>query len=166
MHVYEQHLLRRRNHQSYRQGDRTARSNWKSGWHSLRIYLDEVRSKQVLRKRTGICLFKSTRGHLASMILYRKEADTLDCANQSARTPFARFYHPFSRGGADLRAVQEMLGHANITTAEIYTHWTRVILERLWRSFIRGLRVIGVTIKPVPPLPTGKIISSRSVPLT
>ncbi|MBS1644863.1 MAG: tyrosine-type recombinase/integrase, partial [Bacteroidetes bacterium] len=60
-------------------------------------------------------------------------------AGLEARVHPHTFRHSFAthlvERGADLRAVQEMLGHASITTTEIYTHLDRAFLRKTLEQF-------------------------------
>jgi len=85
-------------------------------------------------------LFLNRRGRKLSRIMIFniiKEAVavagiTKDISPHSLRHSFATH---LVEGGADLRAVQEMLGHASITTTEIYTHLNADFLRETINSF-------------------------------
>ena len=92
---------------------------------ALAAYLEAGRSKFV-KKRTGSEFFLSERGQAISRktvwVLLKKYAK-LAGLGKSVKPHLLR--HSFAThlldGGADLRAIQEMLGHANIATTQIYT---------------------------------------------
>ena len=90
-------------------------------------YLDGDRKKLKIKKGMEDILFLNCRGTKLTremiFMIVKKMAQTADIQkNISPHT----FRHSFATHliecGADLRAVQEMLGHASITTTEIYTH--------------------------------------------
>ncbi len=106
----------------------------------LKIYLEEARVHIPVQKGFESYVFLNRRGkkltrvmvfliikHLASKIGLKKTI--------SPHT----FRHSFAthliEGGADLRAVQEMLGHESITTTEIYTHLDRDYLRQVIQEF-------------------------------
>jgi len=90
-------------------------------------YVDGYRSKQKIKKGMEDILFLNRRGAKLTremiFILVKELAQLVGI--QKSISPHT-FRHSFAthliEGGADLRAVQEMLGHASITTTEIYTH--------------------------------------------
>jgi integrase/recombinase XerD len=74
----------------------------------------------------------SRQGLHAIIKRYAREADLPD--DVSAHTLRHSFATHLLEGGADLRAVQEMLGHADLSTTQIYTHVTTAHLQRIYRE--------------------------------
>jgi integrase/recombinase XerD len=100
----------------------------------IRLYLDQVRTHIPVQKGEDDILFLNRRGKSLSRVMIfliiKKLAVTAGV--KKTISPHT-FRHSFAthlvEGGADLRAVQEMLGHASITTTEIYTHIDRRYLK-------------------------------------
>jgi integrase/recombinase XerD len=106
----------------------------------IQIYRDEIRKHQPIQKGFEDYLFVNNRGKLLSrvMIFYIIK-DLAAKANIKKTISPHTLRHSFAthlvEGGADLRAVQEMLGHESITTTEIYTHLDRDYLRSTLQQF-------------------------------
>ncbi|MCC6279034.1 MAG: site-specific tyrosine recombinase XerD [Saprospiraceae bacterium] len=94
----------------------------------LRIYLDHIRSKQErIKPGEENIVFLNNRGARLSrvMVFYIIKDLAVQAGILKNISPHT-FRHSFAthlvEGGADLKAVQDMLGHESITTTEIYTH--------------------------------------------
>lgn len=106
----------------------------------IKMYVDEVRVHQSIKKGEEDFIFLNRRGSrltrvMVFTIIKRLAIKSGIKKNISPHT----FRHSFAthlvEGGADLRAVQEMLGHESITTTEIYTHLDRNYLKEAIISF-------------------------------
>jgi integrase/recombinase XerD len=105
----------------------------------LREYLDTERMK-LSRPHTDSTVFLNARGRrLSRMGIWKIIRKYVTRAGIKKEVSPHTFRHSFAthllEGGADLRSVQEMLGHANIVTTEIYTHVDREYLKEVHRSF-------------------------------
>lgn len=98
------------------------------------IYKDEERVHLPVQSKAEDLLFLNSHGNGLSRVWVFKLVKALAVkANITKTISPHTFRHSFAthlvEGGADLRAVQEMLGHASITTTEIYTHLDREYLR-------------------------------------
>lgn len=101
---------------------------------ALRIWIDTIRVHIPIKKGEEDLVFLNRRGSRLSRVyifMIIKQLAELTGINKTI-SPHT-FRHSFAthlvEGGADLRAVQEMLGHESITTTEIYTHLDREYLK-------------------------------------
>jgi len=105
----------------------------------IRIYLESVRVQQNIVTGNEDFLFLNKRGRKCSRVMvFMLIKDLVEkCGIKKKISPHT-FRHSFAThlvdGGADLRAVQEMLGHESITTTEIYTHLDRSHLQEAIRD--------------------------------
>jgi integrase/recombinase XerD len=93
----------------------------------LIIYINTIRSKQTIHKLHIDTLFLNRRGKgLSRVMIFTMVKAIVEASRVNKNVSPHTFRHSFAthlvEGGADLRIVQEMLGHTNITTTEIYTH--------------------------------------------
>jgi integrase/recombinase XerD len=104
------------------------------------IYINEVRVHLNIKKGHEDFIFLNRSGSRLSRISVFNLIKSLAIAtgihkNISPHTLRHSFATHLIEGGADLRAVQEMLGHASITTTEIYTHLDRDYLRSVITQF-------------------------------
>lgn len=111
----------------------------------ITIYKNDIRVHLTPKKGNEDVLFLNNRGSKLSrvMIFYIIKDLALKAGIKKTVSPHT-FRHSFAthlvEGGADLRAVQEMLGHASITTTEIYTHLDREFLRKTLEQFHPGFK--------------------------
>jgi len=106
---------------------------------AVAVYLRELRPRLEKGKGQGM-LFLNARGvPLTRMGAWKILRKYVDKAGIEKRVTPHTLRHSFAthllEGGADLRAVQEMLGHADIATTQIYTHVDREYLRTVHRQF-------------------------------
>ena len=106
----------------------------------VRIYIEQIRNGMPIQKGFENHVFLNRRGKKLTRVMIFTIIKSLAAKagikkNISPHT----FRHSFAthlvEGGADLRAVQEMLGHESITTTEIYTHLDRDYLRSVVQEF-------------------------------
>ncbi|MDA0194799.1 MAG: site-specific tyrosine recombinase XerD [Bacteroidetes bacterium] len=106
----------------------------------IKLYLEGVRSHLEIVKRHEDFAFLNRRGkQLSRVMIFTIIKNLTATAGIKKNVSPHTFRHSFAthliEGGADLRAVQEMLGHESITTTEIYTHLDRDYLKQVVREF-------------------------------
>lgn len=106
----------------------------------INIYLDNIRVHIPVISGNEDVVFLNRRGRkLSRVMIFLIIKDLAKKAFITKKISPHTFRHSFAthlvEGGADLRAVQEMLGHESITTTEIYTHLSREYLRDTLQQF-------------------------------
>lgn len=106
----------------------------------IKIYVEEVRCHLKVKPGFESFVFLNRRGQsLTRVMVFTIIKQIARKAGLNKNISPHTFRHSFAthllEGGADLRAVQEMLGHESITTTEIYTHLDRDYLSQIIFEF-------------------------------
>lgn len=113
----------------------------KEALHQIALYLEGDRNRMMnIDSSSRDILFLNRRGKkLSRVMIFNIIKEAAHQAGIEKTISPHSFRHSFAthlvEGGADLRAVQEMLGHASITTTEIYTHLNADYLRETINSF-------------------------------
>lgn len=107
----------------------------------IQKYLEQSREKnEKVTKEHENVLFLNHRGRpLTRVMVFKIVKDAVQRAGIPKNVSPHTFRHSFAthlvEGGADLRAVQDMLGHESITTTEVYTHLDKEYLKETIQNF-------------------------------
>lgn len=106
----------------------------------IELYVNNIRNHQNIQPGEQDIVFLNRRGkRLTRVMIFLFLKDLAVKADIKKKISPHTFRHSFAthlvEGGADLRAVQEMLGHESITTTEIYTHLDREFLRTTLHQF-------------------------------
>lgn len=107
---------------------------------NIRLYAEHVRVHIPVKPGNEDIVFLNRRGtHLSRVMVFLVIKELAAKAGIQKTVSPHTFRHSFAthlvEGGADLRAVQEMLGHESITTTEIYTHLDREFLKKTLEKY-------------------------------
>ncbi|WP_221179618.1 site-specific tyrosine recombinase XerD [Candidatus Cardinium hertigii] len=106
----------------------------------IKLYVEEVRVHMDISSGYSDYLFLNRRGkNLTRVMIFLIVQELAKKAKINMEVGPHIFRHSFAthlvEGGADLRAVQEMLGHSSITTTEMYTHLDRNYLKQIIQDY-------------------------------
>ncbi len=106
----------------------------------LKRYLDGLRPKLTKKGESSGFLFLNNRGiQLSRMSLWKIVKKYAKKASVGKNVSPHTFRHSFAthllEGGADLRTVQELLGHSDISTTQIYTHLDKSSLKKTYNKY-------------------------------
>ena len=102
----------------------------------IKIYMEDIRCHIKIKPGSEPFVFLNRRGApLSRVMVFTIIKQLKEASGLKKQVSPHTFRHSFAthliEGGADLRAVQEMLGHESITTTEIYTHLDRDYLRQV-----------------------------------
>tara|TARA_R110002049_G_scaffold28772_5_gene98155 strand:+ start:3860 stop:4762 length:903 start_codon:yes stop_codon:yes gene_type:complete len=106
----------------------------------IQLYRNEIRNHQEVHPASRDTLFLNRRGKsLTRAMIFTIVKDLTEKAGISKNISPHTFRHSFAthllENGADLRAIQQMLGHESITTTEVYTHIDKSRLTKVVNQF-------------------------------
>ena len=107
---------------------------------AINLYMEGVREHIKIKKGEEDFVFLNRRGaRLTREMIFMMIKQAAETAGITKTISPHTFRHSFAthlvEGGADLRAVQEMLGHESITTTEIYTHLDRTYIKNIIEQY-------------------------------
>jgi len=107
--------------------------------HYLDRYINQSRPKLLKNEESGAVFISSYKRNLSRQSIWKMIKSYIKKARVKKEIAPHTLRHSFAthllEGGADLRSVQEMLGHSSISTTQIYTHINRARLKEIHKKF-------------------------------